>query len=62
MADLYRRFGGGLATIFIALVLLWLVGMVLAPNLMMLDYALRPNLPPARIGGPDDVYSLDNIL
>lgn len=62
MADLYRRFGGGLATIFVALVLLWLVGMVLAPNLMMLDYALRPNLPPARIGGPDDVYSFDNIL
>ena len=62
MAELYRRFGAGLATIFAALVLLWLVGMVLAPNVMMIDYALRPNLPPARIGGPDDVYSLDNIL
>ncbi len=62
MAELYRRFGGGLATIFTALVLLWLVGMVLAPNIMMLDYALRPNLPPAQIGGPADVYSLDNVL
>jgi spermidine/putrescine transport system permease protein len=62
MASLYQRFGGGLATIFIALVFLWLAGMVLAPNVMMIDYALRPNLPPAQIGGPNDVYSLDNVL
>lgn len=62
MADLYRRFGGGLATVFSVLVVLWLAGMVLAPNIMMVDYALRPNLPPAQIGGPDDVYSLDNVL
>ncbi|MDQ0470852.1 ABC transporter permease [Labrys wisconsinensis] len=62
MAELYRRFGGGLATVFAALVLLWLAGMVLAPNVMMIDYALRPNLPPAQIGGPDDVYSLANIV
>jgi spermidine/putrescine transport system permease protein len=62
MAELYKRFGAGLSTIFIALVLVWLGGMVLAPNLMMIDYALRPNLPPAAIGGPDDAYSFDNIL
>lgn len=62
MSDLYHRFGSGLTTIFIGLVLAWLAGMVLAPNLMMIDYALRPNLPPADIGGPRDVYSLDNIL
>lgn len=61
MAELFHRFGAGLATIFTALVLLWLVGMVLAPNLMMIDYALRPNLPPAQIGGPDDHYSLANF-
>ena len=29
---------------------------------MMVDYALRPNLPPLQIGGPNDVYSLDNVL
>lgn len=62
MAELYKRFGGGLATIFMALVVIWLAGMVLAPNVMMIDYALRPNLLPAQIGGPDDVYSLDNVL
>lgn len=62
MGSLYQRFGGGLSTIFIALVLIWLAGMVIAPNLTMLDYALRPNLPPSQLGGPNDVYSLDNIL
>ncbi|WP_028032099.1 ABC transporter permease [Chelativorans sp. J32] len=62
MNELYRRFGSGMGTLFLALVAIWLGGMVLAPNLMMIDYALRPNLPPADIGGPRDVYSLDNIL
>ncbi|MCT7373731.1 ABC transporter permease [Chelativorans salis] len=62
MAELYRRFGGGLGTIFLALVAAWLAGMVLAPNVMMIDYSLRPNLPPAEIGGSRDVYSLQNIL
>ena len=62
MSELYRRFGGGLGTLFLALVGVWLAGMVLAPNVMMIDYALRPNLPPSQLGGPNDVYSLDNIL
>lgn len=62
MTDLYKRFGGGLGTLFLALVAAWLAGMVLAPNVMMVDYALRPNLPPSQVGGPEDVYSLDNIL
>ena len=58
MRDLYARFGGGLATIFLSLVLIWLAAMVLAPNLMMIDYALRPNLPPAQIGSEADTWSL----
>ncbi len=62
MADLYKRFGGGLGTLFLVIVASWIAGMVLAPNVMMIDYALRPNLPPSQIGGPDDIYSLDNIL
>lgn len=61
MGDLFQRFGGWLASFFLILVAIWLVGMVLAPNLMTLDYALRPNLPPARIGGPDDTWSLGNF-
>ena len=62
MRALADRFGGGLASLFLALTLLWLVALVLAPNLMMIDFALRPNLPPAEIGGPRDVRSADNFL
>ncbi|MFC6488707.1 ABC transporter permease [Nitratireductor sp. GCM10026969] len=62
MAELFSRFGGALGTVLMVLVAAWLAGMVLAPNVMMIDYALRPNLLPAEIGGPRDVYSLDNIL
>lgn len=62
MGDLFRRFGPGLGGVFVGLVGLWLAGMVLAPTLTMVEFALRPNLPPAAIGGPRDVYSLDNFL
>ncbi len=62
MRELFRRFGTGLASVFLALVVIWVAGMVLAPNLMMIDYALRPNLPPAALGGPQDQYSLQNFL
>jgi spermidine/putrescine transport system permease protein len=62
MAELWRRFGPGLASLFAGLTVLWLAALVLAPNLMMIDFALRPNLPPAEIGGPRDVYSADNFL
>jgi spermidine/putrescine transport system permease protein len=62
MAELYRRFGPGLATLLALLVAVWLLGMVLAPTAMMVEFALRPNLPPAAQGGPEDVYSLANIL
>jgi spermidine/putrescine transport system permease protein len=62
MSDLWGRFGPGLGSTFVALTAVWLVGMVLAPNLMMIDFALRPSLPPAEIGGPLDTYSPDNFL
>jgi spermidine/putrescine transport system permease protein len=62
MNALLDRFGPGLSATFVALTAIWLVGMVLAPNLMMIDFALRPALPPADIGGPLDTYSADNFM
>lgn len=62
MRELAHRFGPGLSGILVTLVGLWLAVLVIAPNLMMIDFALRPNLLPAEIGGPRDVYSLDNLL
>ncbi|MGQ3213344.1 MAG: ABC transporter permease [Shinella sp.] len=61
MHSLFQRFGVGLGSVILICVATWLLGMVLAPNLMMLDFSLRPNLMPAQIGGPDDRYTLVNF-
>ncbi|HEX9906217.1 MAG TPA: ABC transporter permease [Propylenella sp.] len=60
MQDLVRRLGLPLTALVVATVGLWLIVMVVLPQLLMIDYSLRPNLPPSRIGGPDDVRSLAN--
>ncbi|MFC6856249.1 ABC transporter permease [Marivibrio halodurans] len=41
-------------------VTLWIVLMIVLPQLFMLDFSFRYNLPPAEIGGPKDVYTLSN--
>ena len=61
MHSLTQRFGKGLGGGIMLLVVVWLVGMVLAPNLMMLNFSLRPNLVPSQIGGPNDTYTLSNF-
>ena len=60
MADLVRRLGLPLTAIAAATVALWLVLLVVLPQLLMIDYSLRPSLPPSRIGGPEDFRSLTN--
>lgn len=62
MHSLTQRFGPGLGSLIILLVAVWLFGLVLAPNLMMLDFSLRPNLMPAQVGGPDDHYTFGNFM
>ncbi|QIG50613.1 ABC transporter permease [Nordella sp. HKS 07] len=61
MSSLTMRFGPGLGGAILLLVALWLVAMVLAPNLMMLDFSLRPNLMPSQIGTVADRYSIANF-
>lgn len=61
MAELFRRFGSGLGGLFLAATILWLAVLVLVPNLTMIDFSLRPNLPPAELGGAKDGYSLSNF-
>lgn len=59
-SQLKSRFGSGLAVGIIGMIAIWLIGLVILPQLLMVDYSLRPNLLPADIGGPGDVYSLTN--
>jgi spermidine/putrescine transport system permease protein len=60
MGALVRRYGWALTLGMIGASAVWLIGLVLLPNLMMIDLSFRPNLLPAEIGGPEDVYSLAN--
>ncbi|THB69046.1 MAG: ABC transporter permease [Desulfovibrio sp.] len=49
----------GLAYVLIA-VSVWMLVMVVAPQLIMLDFSLHPLLFPDEIGGPKDVWTLQN--
>ncbi|AJQ92556.1 ABC transporter permease [Gynuella sunshinyii] len=58
--QLRNRFGSGLAVGIILMIVIWLIGMVILPQVLMIDYSFRPNLLPAELGGPKDHYSLIN--
>ncbi|ADZ93209.1 ABC transporter permease [Marinomonas mediterranea] len=58
--QLKDRFGGPLSVGIVALIAIWLIGMVILPQLLMVDYSFRPNLLPAEVGSEKDVYSLTN--
>ncbi|HET8726536.1 MAG TPA: ABC transporter permease, partial [Alphaproteobacteria bacterium] len=61
MTALVRRFGWGLTAAIVGLSLFWVFLMVVLPQILMIDFAFRPNLLPADIGGPKDIYTLDNF-
>jgi len=63
-ADYFRQFflrnGTGLGTFLLVAVGFWVFVMIVLPQLFMLDFSFRFNLPPAKVGGPEDVYTLSN--
>jgi len=62
MGELYRRYGTTLTFIMIALTAFWLLALVVIPNLVLFQFSFKPYLPVTEIGGPRDVYSLNNYL
>jgi len=60
MQDLLRRYGSGLTGAFIFLTAFWLLVLIVLPNLYLFENSFRPYLPVAEMGGPKDVYSLNN--
>jgi len=60
MQDLLRRYGMGLTWTFFGLTAFWLLVLVILPDLKMLEASFRPYLPVVDVGGPKDVYSLNN--
>jgi len=62
MRFLVRRYGVALTSWMVLACLVWIIGMVIMPNLLMVEVSFRLNLPRAEIGGPQDVYTLANYL
>jgi len=60
MTGFFQRNGLVISAYLIGAVTLWVAVMIVLPQLYMLDFSFRHNLPPAKIGGPEDVYTLDN--
>src|SRR5260370_2290324 len=59
---LLRRYGAALTAFMVVASGVWILGMVILPDLLMIDFSFRPNLLPSEIGGPTDTYSIKNYL
>lgn len=60
MGNMIRRRGPALAFAILGISAVWVLILVVLPQLWMLDYSLRPNLPPSKVGGPEDIRSFAN--
>lgn len=60
MSEVLRRFGPMAGALILATVALWVVLLVVLPQLFMIDMSLRPHLAAADRGGPLDVRSFAN--
>ncbi len=62
MKDLLNRYGPLLTAVFVLLTGFWILVLVVLPNIYLFEHSFKPYLPVAELGGPKDVYSLDNYL
>lgn len=56
----FSRNGIALSVFLLGAVTFWILMMIVLPQLFMLDFSFRFNLPPAEMGGPKDVYTVAN--
>lgn len=56
----FRRNGTALSVFLLVAVGFWIFVLILLPQLFMFDFSFRHNLPPAEVGGPQDVYTLSH--
>lgn len=62
MNALVRRYGVIMTTAMVVACLVWILGMVILPDLLMIDLSFRHLLPLAERGGENDVYTLANYV
>lgn len=59
-AEFIRRNGVAISVYLFAAVLFWIAVLIVLPQLYMLDFSFRFNLPPSQIGTEKDVHTLKN--
>ena len=52
--------GVGISVFLLVSMVIWLGMLIIMPQIFMLDFSFRFNLPPAEVGGPKDVYTLSH--
>ena len=55
-----QRNGVAVSTYMVLAVTFWILLMIVLPQLYMVDFSFRNNLPPPQQGGPNDVHTLKN--
>lgn len=60
MKDYFRKNGQLMGWGLLLAVGFWVIVLIILPQISMLDFSFRHNLPPPEMGGPKDVYTLDN--
>src|SRR5690348_9578522 len=56
----FRRNGLAVGLYLLVGVGIWTLLMIVLPQLYMVDLSFRPKLPPLQMGGPKDLYTLEN--
>ena len=56
----FKNNGQAMGWTLIILVAFWIVVLILLPQIAMLDFSFRFDLPPSEAGGPKDIYTLHN--
>ena len=55
-----QRNGVVIATYLVVAVGVWMLLMIVLPQISMLELSFRPKLPPIHMGGPRDIYTIEN--
>ncbi len=58
--DFFLKNGSGISAFLLISILIWLGMLILLPQFFMFDFSFRFNLPPAKLGGAEDVYTLSH--
>ena len=60
LQEFHRRNGAGLSVFLLAVVGFWIGFMIVLPQLFMVDFSFRANVPPPKWGTPEHYYTLEH--